>query len=111
MTPAAVHYGLAETVYGHRRQVLAAAYATHPERFVHGEPTPPRWPDEVWINPPQKSHEAADLVGPATNEMEPGAQAESRARPQRSLDMAEHPTTMERAPNQPNYKGVLLPKF
>ena len=60
MTPAAVHYGLAEMVYEQRCQVLAAAYAAHPERFVCGEPTPPRWPDEVWINPPQDSHKAAD---------------------------------------------------
>ena len=86
MTPAAVHYGLAEMVYEQRRQVLAAAYAAHPERFVRGEPTLPRWPDEVWINPPQNSHKAADLVGAATSEL-------------------------ERAPNQPDDMGVLLPKF
>ena len=60
MTPAAVHYGLAETVYEQRCQVLAAAYATHPERFVRGDPTLPRWPGEVWVNPPQNSHQAAD---------------------------------------------------
>lgn len=53
MTPAIVHGGLAETVYEQRRQVLATAYAAHPERFVRGEPTPPRWPDEVWINVPK----------------------------------------------------------
>ena len=86
MTPAAVHYGLAEMVYEQRRQVLAAAYAAHPERFVRGEPTLPRWPDEVWINPPQNSHKAADLDGPATSEL-------------------------ERAPDQPDDMGVLLPKF
>ena len=51
MTPAVVHYGLAEMVYEQRRQVLAAAYAAHPQRFVHGEPKLPRWLDEVWINP------------------------------------------------------------
>jgi len=111
MAPAAVHYGLAELIYEQRRQVLAAAYAAHPERFVRGESTPPRWPDEVWINPPQNSHQADDLVGPATSEMEPGAQAVSRARAQRSLDTAEHLATMERTPDQPDSMGVLLPKF
>jgi putative transposase len=111
MTPAAVHYGLAERIYEQRRQVLAGAYAAHPERFVAGEPTPPRWPDEVWINPPRESHRAADLVGAATSEMEPGAQAVSRARAQRSLDTDEHLATMERAPDQPEDTGVLLPKF
>ena len=111
MTPAAVHYGLAEMVHKQRRQVLAAAYAAHPERFVHGEPTPPRWPDEVWINPPHSSHKSADLVGPATSEMEPGAQEGSRARAQRSLDPAEHLATIERALDQPEDTGVLLPKL
>jgi len=111
MAPAAVHYGLAELIYEQRRQVLAAAYAAHPERFVRGESTPPRWPDEVWINPPQNSHQADDLVGPAMSEMEPGAQAVSRARAQRSLDTAEHLATMERTPDQPDSMGVLLPKF
>lgn len=111
MTPAAVHYGLAERIYEQRRQVLAAAYAAHPERFVAGKPTPPRWPDEVWINPPRESHRDADLVGPATREMEPGAQAVSRARAQRSLDRAEHLATMEWTPDQPEQMGVLLPKF
>ena len=111
MTPAAVHYGLAELVYEQRRQVLAAAYAAHPERFVRGQSTPPRWPDEVWINPPHNNHKAADLVGPATSEMEPGAQAVSRARAQRSLDTAEHLATMERAPDQPDDMGVIFPKL
>jgi putative transposase len=108
MTPAAVHYGLAEEVYEQRHQVLVAAYAAHPERFVTGEPTPSRWPEEVWINPPQSNHRNTELVGPATSEMEPGAQAVSRARAQRSLDTAEHLARMERAPDQPE---ALLPKF
>jgi len=53
MTPAMVHYGQVETVYEQRQQVLAAAYAAHPERFVRGKPTPPKPPEEVWINQPQ----------------------------------------------------------
>jgi putative transposase len=55
MTPVVVHYGQAEAVIEWRRQVLQAAYAAHPERFVHGEPKPPSLPQEVWINKPQSS--------------------------------------------------------
>ena len=55
MTPAVVHHGLAEAVCTQRRQVLQAAYETHPERFVHGMPTPPELPKEVWINQPQSN--------------------------------------------------------
>jgi hypothetical protein len=111
MTPAAVHYDLAEEIYEQRRQVLAAAHADHPERFVHGEPTPPRWPEEVWINPPGKRGGDAELIGPATSEMEPGAQAVSRDRAQRSLDTAEHLASMERAPDQSDDMRVSHPKF
>ena len=52
MTPAMVHYGLADTVRDQRNQVLQAAYTAHPERFVRGVPTVPDLPREVWINPP-----------------------------------------------------------
>lgn len=53
MTPATVHFGQVDTVYQQRQQVLAAAYAAHPERFVRGRPTPPPLPKEVWINKPK----------------------------------------------------------
>jgi putative transposase len=53
MTPAMVHYGQVEAVQAHRRQVLQAAYAAHPERFVKGAPVVPELPAEVWINKPQ----------------------------------------------------------
>lgn len=52
MTPAMVHYGLVEQIQAQRQQVLQAAYETHPERFVRGEPTLPKLPAEVWINKP-----------------------------------------------------------
>jgi hypothetical protein len=58
MTPATVHYGQAQTVYQQRQQVLQAAYAAHPERFVRGLPTPPQLPTAVWINRPQAIDEA-----------------------------------------------------
>ena len=40
LTPATVHDGLGEGVRDQRQQVLAAAYAAHPERFVRGVPQP-----------------------------------------------------------------------
>ena len=52
MTPAMVHYGLADTVREQRNQVLQAAYTVHPERFVKGIPIFPELPEEVWINKP-----------------------------------------------------------
>jgi putative transposase len=53
LTPEAVHYGQAATVHATRRQVLHAAYATHPERFVRRLPEPPPLPTAAWINPPR----------------------------------------------------------
>lgn len=55
LTPATVHYGRAQAVLDQRQQVLEAAYAAHPERFVHGLPKPPSLPTEVWINKPSSS--------------------------------------------------------
>lgn len=66
MTPEMVHYGLAEQVHKERQLILRAAYAAHPERFVHGLPTPPALPKAVWINPPT-----------ATADERPVARAES----------------------------------
>ncbi len=57
MTPATVHYGLADEVTKQRRIVLQAAYQKHPERFVNGMPQPPKRPLAVWINPPQENGE------------------------------------------------------
>jgi putative transposase len=62
MTPATVHYGQAQTVYGQRQQVLHAAYAAHPERFVRGLPTPPELPTAVWINRPQTIDEPCNVA-------------------------------------------------
>jgi len=52
MTPATVHYGRASEVRNQRADVLAVAYAAHPERFVRGLPQPPMLPAAAWINPP-----------------------------------------------------------
>jgi len=52
LTPAVVHYGLADHCQAQRQQVLQAAYEKHPERFVKGVPAPAPLPAEVWINQP-----------------------------------------------------------
>ena len=52
LTPATVHFGRAPEVQAARAEVLAGAYAAHPERFVRRPPTPPELPSAVWINPP-----------------------------------------------------------
>ena len=59
MTPAAVHYGHAETIREQRSRVLGAAYAANPERFVRRPPTPPAIPTAAWINKPTSTEEAA----------------------------------------------------
>ena len=53
-TPADVHYGRAELVRTQRAEVLTAAYAQHPERFVRKPPEPPPLPTAVWINQPKE---------------------------------------------------------
>jgi putative transposase len=53
LPPDVVHYGRAQVAYDARAQVLAAAYAAHPERFVRQPPRPPQLPTAAWINPPQ----------------------------------------------------------
>ena len=58
MTPAAVHTGLAPALHQQRLRVLTAAYAAHPERFVHGQPHPPAVPAAVWLNPPAPEEKA-----------------------------------------------------
>jgi putative transposase len=53
LTPEAVQYGQAAAVHLVRRQVLHAAYAAHPERFVRRPPEPPPLPTAAWSNPPR----------------------------------------------------------
>jgi putative transposase len=63
LTPAVVHYGLAEAVRDRRKHILAAAFAAHPERFVKGTPKPAELPHAVWINPPWKKTAHQDGAG------------------------------------------------
>ena len=53
LPPAVVHDGQAQAAYDARSQVLAAAHAAHPERFVRQPPRPPALPTAAWINPPR----------------------------------------------------------
>jgi len=53
-TPADVQYGRAELVRARRADVLNAAYAAHPERFVRKPPQPPALPAAAWINEPKE---------------------------------------------------------
>lgn len=52
VTPADMHYGIAEEVVEARKRILDAAFEAHPERFVKGVPSPPVLPKAAWINPP-----------------------------------------------------------
>ncbi len=61
-TPADVHYGRAEAIQAHRAEVLDAAYAAHPERFVRKPPTPPQLPNAAWINKPKE--DTHDSINP-----------------------------------------------
>ena len=70
LTPADVHYGRAEVILQQRQQVLQAAYAAHPERFVKGPPRPAQPLEAVWINPPPQTPAAvvvARAVDPVGN--------------------------------------------
>jgi putative transposase len=53
LTPASVHHGQTGPILAQRGLTLQAAYAAHPERFVHGVPMPKAVPQTVWINPPK----------------------------------------------------------
>jgi putative transposase len=55
--PLDVHYGRSETVRAVRAEVLDAAYARNPERFVRKPPQPAPLPTSVWINKPMQSEE------------------------------------------------------
>jgi len=69
MTPAAVHFGTAPSIWQRRAAVLQSAYATHPARFKGRMPLPPRLPELVGINlPPNPIPEAPNALN-STPEM------------------------------------------
>jgi putative transposase len=53
LTPHDVHHGLAAGRLEARDLVLAAAFASRPERFPRGAPSAGVLPTEVWINKPK----------------------------------------------------------
>ena len=56
LTPDDVHHHRAPDVLAQRGRTLQAAWALHPERFVHGTPKPAPLPEAVWINPTRHFH-------------------------------------------------------
>jgi len=62
LTPEAVHYGLAQDIQIARGEILRAAYAAHPERFVKKSPVPPMLPEAVWINKPKLILESEEKI-------------------------------------------------
>ncbi len=76
LTPATVHHGQAPAVRAARQEVLAVAYAAHPERFVRGRPQPPVLPEAVWINPPVVAPPPTPSLSAATGERTRHAQPE-----------------------------------
>ena len=60
LTPATVHLGHHPSVQAQRQQVLDAAFATYPERFVQGRSTIKSLPEAVWINPPKVQETTAE---------------------------------------------------
>ncbi|SNQ52182.1 transposase (fragment) [Frankia canadensis] len=72
LAPAVVFFGQAEAVHAARGRVLDAAYAVHPERFVHRAPVPPPLPKPAGINTkPGEDTEPADEGVPERSEVVP----------------------------------------
>jgi putative transposase len=95
LTPATVHEGRTDEVLVARKQVLAAAYQAHPERFVRGKPQPQSPPEAVWINPPQSPETERSTFSPPAERSSPdrpGRAALSRGfTAERPLDRATRP--------------------
>ena len=59
LTPQQVHSGRAQQIRRQRQDVLDAAHARHPDRFVRTAPQAPALPTAAWINPPENSQAQA----------------------------------------------------
>ena len=70
-TPHDVHHDLAATKREQRGQVLARAFALHPERFPNGMPSPRPLPTAVWINPPKTRVDDDEAENTVTSESNP----------------------------------------
>jgi putative transposase len=82
LTPDMHHRGQGNTITTARQQVLDAAYAAHPERFVRGQPSAPEIPTRVWINAPTPA--VSFTATPASPPNPAGGQGSQP--PQRPLD-------------------------
>lgn len=71
LTPYEVHHGQGEARREQRAEVLAGAFAAHPERFVRGQPAPAALPSAVWINKPTPTPESAAGAASAAAHPEP----------------------------------------
>jgi putative transposase len=83
LTPLAVHQGHAPALLAGRQEVLDLSYASHPERFVRGRPSPAAVPSSVWINAPHPANDAsvvATTPAPAPLAV-PGSRGEAAQRP------------------------------
>jgi putative transposase len=91
MTPFDVHFGFAEEKRARRAQVLAGAYARHPERFVQGVPRPEALPKEVWINKPVREAEngSTDMSRDIAI-VDPGASMEAVSEAREDLTLVAH---------------------
>ena len=61
-TPHDVHHGLAAQRTVNRQSALLLAFQSHPERFPHGVPKPPKLDGAVWINKPRTTHDDAPVT-------------------------------------------------
>ena len=66
-----------------RHRTRLAAYAAHPERFVHGPPRPETMPTAVWINRPPT---LTSQVAPATTTVTPVDPQPGSMRPTPRID-------------------------
>ena len=80
MTPSTVHYGLAQSCNEARQDVLSAAHATHPERFVRGLPKTIALPQAAWINKPDRVDELCRLSAALAVDCDPELSIERKAR-------------------------------
>jgi putative transposase len=86
LTPEMVHYGKAQAVTSQRQIVLASAFDTHPERFVHGLPVPPSLPEAAWINKPKAESKEIMI---AQNVLIPGVAGDASGRDRQSWGILE----------------------
>ncbi len=66
MTPAAVHYGRAQTIFQTRAGTLNIAFLANPKRFKGKIPQPPKLQTAAWINPPKQETATTTTLDPST---------------------------------------------